>query len=294
MRVGYLGPAGTFSEQALRGDPSLPAGAELVPLPTVHGVVVAVAEGAVDRALAPIENLLEGSVNEVVDALVHDAPGVRISGESLLPVRYSLLARPGARLEDVRLVLSHPQALAQCARWLREMLPAAEVRPRSSTAEAVREVATGEDEACAALGTAVAGELYGAITLAEGIGDDPANVTRFVWLSRGEEENDHVAASGDVSRQGAVPFKTSIAFFGDGDGSPGWLVRCLSEFAFRGVNLTRIESRPARRRLGHYVFLVDLDGRADEPGPAADAVSALRPHCEEVRVLGCYPRATGA
>lgn len=300
-RVGYLGPPGTFSEEALRGDPQLPDGAELVPLPTIHGVVVAVAEGDVDRALAPIENMLEGSVNEVVDALLHDAPGVRIAGECVLPVRYGLLARPGARIQDIRVVLSHPQALAQCARWLRENLPTAELRSRSSTAEAVREVASGEDQACAALGSAVAAELYGAVALAERIGDDPPNVTRFVWLAREQSQDGRGSAGGGSigdpqsdRRAAGGPWKSSIAFFGDGDGSAGWLVRCLSEFAFRGVNLTRIESRPARRRLGHYVFLVDLDGRADEPGPVAEAIAALRPHCEEVRVLGCYPRATGA
>lgn len=300
-RVGYLGPPGTFSEEALRSDPLLPAGAELVPLPTIHGVVAAVAAGEVDSALAPIENMLEGSVNEVVDALVHDAPQVRIAGERVLPVRYSLLARPGARIEDVRVVLSHPQALAQCARWLRANLPAAEVRARSSTAEAVREVATGEDDACAALGSAVAGELYGGVALAEGIGDDPPNVTRFVWLARAQGDEGSTGGGGRSigapqadRRPAGGPYKSSVVFFGEGDGSPGWLVRCLSEFAFRGVNLTRIESRPARRRLGHYVFLVDLEGRADEPGPAAEAVEALRPHCEEVRVLGSYPRAAGA
>ena len=287
MRIGFLGPAGTFSEQALHASPGIPADAELVPLPTVHRVVVAVADGEVDRALAPIENSLEGSVNEAVDALVHDAPGVRIVGEHVLPVRYELLGRAGAVLQDVRVVLSHPQALAQCARWLRDTLPAAEVRARTSTAEAVREVAAGDDDATAALGTALAGELYGAVTLAQDLGDDAANATRFVWLARdgaaGDDEPDDAGGS----------WKSSLVFSGDGDGSPGWLVRCLSEFAFRGVNLTRIESRPARRRLGHYVFLVDLDGRADVPGAAADALEALRPHCEDVRLLGAYRRTGG-
>ncbi len=284
MRVGYLGPAGTFSEEALRTDPRLPADAELIPLPTVHRVVLAVATGEVDRALAPIENSLEGSVNEAVDALVHDAPDVRIVGERVLSVRYSLLARPGAALQDVRTVLSHPQALAQCAGWLRETLPAADVRPRTSTAEAVREAASGDDDAVAALGTPVAGELYGAVVLAAGLGDE-ANVTRFVWLARDDAQPQAADAAG---------WKSSLVFSGDGDGAPGWLVRCLSEFAARDVNLTRIESRPSRRRLGHYVFLLDLDGRADVPGPPADALAALRPLCEDLRLIGSYPRAADA
>ena len=285
MRVGYLGPAGTFSEEALRTDPRLPAGAELVPLPTVHRVVVAVSRGDADLALAPIENSLEGSVNEAVDALVHDAPDVRIVGERVLSVRYSLLARPGAALQDVRTVLSHPQALAQCAQWLRDTLPAAEVQPRTSTAEAVREAATGEDDAVAALGTPVAGELYGAVVLASDLGD-AANATRFVWLAPADAA---IATPADTPA-----WKSSLVFSGDGDGAPGWLVRCLSEFASRDVNLTRIESRPSRRRLGHYVFLLDLDGRADVPGPAADALAALRPLCEDLRLIGSYPRASDA
>ena len=118
------------------------------------------------------------------------------------------------------------------------------------------------------------------------LGDEPANATRFVWLAREGDSLDDGAANDD--------WKSSVVFSGDGDGSPGWLVRCLSEFAFRGVNLTRIESRPARRRLGHYVFLLDLAGRADQPGPAADAIAGLSAHCEELRVLGSYPRAAGA
>jgi prephenate dehydratase len=148
----------------------------------------------------------------------------------------------------------------------------------------VREVAA-TDDVWAALGTPLAGELYGAVTIAEDLGDEPANATRFVWLAR---EGDTL---GDG--EGNADWKSSVVFSGDGDGSPGWLVRCLSEFAFRGVNLTRIESRPARRRLGHYVFLLDLTGRADQPGAAADAVAGLSAHCEELRVLGSYPRAAG-
>ncbi|HEY5142274.1 MAG TPA: prephenate dehydratase [Solirubrobacteraceae bacterium] len=290
MRLGYLGPEGTFSEEALRRSLALsgvPEGeAELVPLPTVRAVVVAVANGDVDRAVAPIENSLEGSVNEAVDALVHDAPGVRIVGETVLPVRYVLAARDERPLDELTAVYSHPQSLAQCARFLRENLPGAEVRATRSTAEAVRTVAA-SDEPAAALSMRFAAELYGLCVLRSDAQDDDGNVTRFVWLAgsadpgaRAEEPSDPAAA-----------WKSSVAFLGDGDGDPGWLVRCLSEFAFRGVNLTRIESRPAKRRLGHYVFLVDLDGRADAAGAAADAIDALAKHCEDVRLLGTYPAA---
>lgn len=281
MRLGYLGPRGTFSEEALVASAALAGavpGDQRVALPTVHAVVVAVQEGEVDRGLVPLENSLEGSVNEAVDALVHDAPDVRIVGETVIPVRYCLVARPGVSLEDVEVVLSHPQALAQCATALRALLPHAGVQATTSTAEAVKAVVEREGSH-AALGTHLAAELYGATVLREGLEHDAPNVTRFVWLAR------HGVAGGERSRS----WKSSVVFSGDGDGRPGWLVRCLSEFAFRGVNLTRIESRPARQRLGHYVFLVDLEGRADVGGPAAEAVAALRDHCDVVRLLGSYP-----
>ena len=285
MRIAFLGPEGTFSQEALRTSIAL-AGpgaeqAELVPVATVHAVVQAIASGDADRAVVPIENALEGSVNEAIDALLHDAPGVRIIGETVLPVRHCLIAAPGVALDEVAVVLSHPQALAQCARWLRDALPAAAQRAASSTAEAVR-LAVGATEPTAALGTRLAADLYGGAVLVDDLGDTATNATRFLWLAPAGAP----ASAGDGSL-----WKTSVVFGGDGAGRPGWLVRCLSEFAFRGVNLTRIESRPARRRLGHYVFLVDLEGRADVPGPAADAVAALDDHCSEVRVLGAYPRA---
>jgi prephenate dehydratase len=284
MRVAYLGPAGTFSEQALRdgSERFAGAGAEPLPCPTVHATVMAVAEGAAERAVVPVENLLEGQVSETIDALVHDAPGVRVIGESVVPVRYVLAARPGTTLPDVRVVLSHPQPLGQCAAWLREHVPLAEVRPASSTADAVRDVAGPDgDPARAALGTALAADLYGAVVLADGVGAEQENATRFFWL----------APEGTAPPPSAPAWKSTVVFSGDGDGEPGWLVRCLAAFAERGVNLTRIESRPAKLRLGHYLFLLDLEGRADVPGPAAEATAALAGLSAEVRVLGTYPRA---
>jgi prephenate dehydratase len=184
-------------------------------------------------------------------------------------------------------VRSHPQGLAQWARFLRDELPDAAQVPGASTAEAVRSLAdAGED--VAAIASRTAAEVHGGVVLREGIEDEDGNETRFAWL----------AAKGDRPRSFAQgdtpgPFKTSILFAGTGDGSPGWLVRCLSEFAFRGVNLVKIESRPARRQLGHYLFLADCEGRADEPA-VADAVAGLEAHCDEVRVLGTYPAASGS
>ncbi len=283
MRIAYLGPAGTFSHAAVRASARTPVDAELVPVSTVHATVLAVQSADVDRALVPIENALEGAVNATLDALAFDAPGVLVIGEEVLAVRHCLVADADRPLAEIRTVLSHPQANGQCQDFLRRELPQAEVLPAASTAEAIRLVTTGAAPGppAAAIGTALAAELYGATVLQEGVEDDASNVTRFVWLGR---EPDPEPVSPDAV------WKTSVVFSGDGDGAPGWLVRCLSEFAFRGVNLTKIESRPARHRLGHYLFHLDMDGSTAD-GPVADAVGALRVHGAHVRVLGSYPAA---
>ncbi|MDQ4041716.1 MAG: prephenate dehydratase, partial [Actinomycetota bacterium] len=245
MRAGYLGPAGTFSHEALMraaGDD------ELVPLPTLHETVLAVHAGTVDRALVPIENALEGSVNPTLDALAFETDDVEIVGELRYPVHHCLVGRERLALKDVRTVVSHPQATAQCARFLREALPQASVAAASSTAEAVRQVAEGLEPAVA-LGTGLAARLYGAVVLREHVEDDPANETRFVWIAR----------RGAVEPDDAPRWKTALVFWGAGSAGPGWLVRCLAEFASRDVNLVRIESRPRRQRLGEYMFFLDLE-----------------------------------
>jgi prephenate dehydratase len=280
MRLGYLGPPGTFSEEALRAQP-LASEAELVPFASIHETVMAVDDGGVDRALVPIENALEGGVPATLDALAVDASDVTIVGEAVLAIRNCLVAREDLALDAIAVVVSHPQPLAQCARFLRSELPQAEVRATTSTAEAVRMVAAA-DEPWAALGPRSAAERYGCRVLRDGVDDDPDNATRFAWLGR--------AGTEPVGADDAAAWKTSVVFAGAGDLQPGWLVRCLSEFAFRGVNLTKIESRPRRGRLGHYLFHVDMDGRADER-TVADAVQALHAHCEVVRLLGSYPAA---
>jgi prephenate dehydratase len=280
MKLGYLGPPGTFSEEALRAQP-LAAESELVPFASIHETVMAVESGRADRALVPIENSLEGGIPATLDALAVDASDVSIVGEAVLVIRNCLMARDDLALDAIAVVVSHPQPLGQCARFLRSELPQAEVRAAASTAEAARTVAA-TDEPWAALGPRSAAERYGCRVLREGVDDDPDNATRFVWLGREGAE--------PVGAETAEAWKTSVVFAGAGDLQPGWLVRCLSEFAFRGVNLTKIESRPRRGRLGHYLFHVDMDGRDDER-PVADAVDALRAHCEVVRLLGSYPAA---
>jgi prephenate dehydratase len=280
MRLGYLGPPGTFSEEAVRAaDPG--AHDERVPFATIHETVMAVQDGAVDRALVPIENSLEGGVSATLDALAFHAPDVEIVGETVLAIRNCLIARSDLALDAIETVVSHPQPLGQCARFLRDNLPGASVRATTSTADAVREVAAG-DRPWAALGPASAAALYGCRVLRDGVDDERDNATRFVWLAR--------AGTSPAGEGALAGWKTSVVFAGAGDQAPGWLVRCLSEFAFRGVNLTRIESRPRRARLGHYLFHVDMEGRAGDPS-VADAIAALGRHCEDVRLLGSYPAA---
>jgi prephenate dehydratase len=273
MRVAYLGPAGTHSDEALRA--SAPDGAEAVPYPTIYDAVMAVEEGSVERAVVPIENALEGSVAVTLDTLALDAGGVRIAAEVVHPVHHCLIARGELSLSAVERVVSHPQATAQCARFLREHLPDAEHVSAPSTADAVLTVC-GSDDASVAIGSRLAAELYDCRVVADGVEDHPDNATRFVWLARAEE-------AGDPGEDA----KTSIVFWGGGDQEPGWLLRVLGEFAERGVNLTRIESRPRRTGLGHYMFFIDLEGRADSPA-VSEALGALK--VQELRVLGSYGR----
>jgi prephenate dehydratase len=275
MRVGYLGPEGTVSHEALL---SAAGDFEAVPQPTLHAAVLAVHDGAVDRALVPIENALEGSVNPTLDALVFETEDVVIVGELRHPVHFCLIAAGPLDVAAVRTIVSIPQASGQCARFLRETLPHARVVTAPSTADAVRQVADGLESA-AALGTRGAAERYGGVILRENVEDHPDNETRFVWLARAGTE----PVAGDRR-------KTALVFWGAGSSGPGWLVRCLSEFAERGVNLTRIESRPLRQRLGEYMFFLDLDGRDSDP-VVADAVAGLRAHADVVRVLGSFPAA---
>jgi prephenate dehydratase len=281
MRLGYLGPAGTFSEEAVRAATADDGAVELVPFPSIYDTVMAVQGGTIDRALVPIENSLEGGISATLDALALEARDVAIVGETVLAIRNCLIARDEIALDAIETVVSHPQPLGQCARFLRAEVPKASVRAATSTADAVREVAAARAP-WAALGPRSAAALYGCRVLREGIDDEPDNATRFVWLAR--------EGTPPVGPPDASAWKTSVIFAGAGDRAPGWLVRCLSEFAFRGVNLTRIESRPRKGRLGHYLFHVDMDGRDDDP-PVADAIAALANHCDEVRLLGSYPAA---
>jgi prephenate dehydratase len=282
LRVAFLGPEGTFSEEALLAA----AGAEPiepVPLPTIWDCVIAAQEASVDRAFVPIENSLEGSVSATLDTLVFETDQVAIVGEVVHPVTHSLIARDRLRLEQIERVVSHPQASAQCARFLRERVGAAEVVAAPSTAEAVMIVA-GAEAPWAALGTRLSADLYGCEVLLEGVEDHPENETRFVWLENKSRDRQAEASRSSAAR---LAFKTSVVFWGLPD-APGALVEVLGEFAARAVNLSKIESRPLKQGLGSYAFFADLAGRIGDT-PVDGALEAIEARVETLRVLGSYP-----
>ena len=283
-RVGYLGPQGTFSEEALLAS-ARPGALEPVALTSIYDTVMALRRGQLDWALVPIENSLEGSISATLDLLAGEAQDIEIVGEALLRVRHSLIAAGPLPLTEIDTVLTHPQVPGQCSRFLRGELPRARVLASSSTAEAVRTVTASPTPGQAALGTVLAAEIYGGTVIREGVQDRDDNETRFVWLARaGEQREPPLRAAGGSS------WRTSLLFWGFGAEHAGWLVRCLQEFAQREINLTKIESRPLRGRLGTYVFFADLAAQSSEPR-VGEALAGLGELCEEVRVLGSYPAA---
>ena len=277
--VAYLGPPGTHTEEALLA--SAPGPVEREPRATLLETVMAVQQGETDRAVVPIENSLEGGVAATLDALAGPADGVRIVAEVVHQIHHNLIARPGTAVGDVRKVLSIPHATGQCVRFLDAHLPEAERLEVASTAEAVR-VVSQSDEPWAALGSVLAAELYGCEVLAADVEDRDDNQTRFVWLAP--------AADADPPTAGAAT--TSIVFWGFNDESPGALVSVLGELSSRDINLTRIESRPRRVRLGHYMFFADLDGSTADPH-VAEALAALEARVHELRLLGSYANGPG-
>jgi prephenate dehydratase len=277
VRVAYLGPAGTFSDEALRiaaGDRAFDG----VPCPTIHAAIESLEAGEAERAFVPIENSIEGTVRPTLDALAFGAEGIAIVGEFDHAVREALIARRPLELGEIEVVLSHPQPLAQCARFLRESLPGAEVRSVSSTSEGVRAVAESE-EAWAALGSAAAAAAYGCVVVREDVADEEENVTRFAWLAP--------TGAPPPAEDPACAWRTTLVFWELGDDRPGALTEALAELSDRGINMTRIESRPRRAGLGRYLFFIDVDGRADG-GIVAEGIEALRGQAETVRVLGSY------
>jgi prephenate dehydratase len=292
-RVGYLGPAGTFTEEALL-DSAAPDSVEPVALASIYETVAALRRGDVSLAIVPIENSLEGSINVTLDLLAGEATDVEIVGEALLRVRHALIAGAETSLEEIDTVITHPQVPGQCTRFLRGELARARILPASSTAEAVRAVVAAAERGQAAIGTRLAARIYGGTVLRERIEDREDNETRFVWLARSAQTDVRSEpARAPLRAAASAGWKTSLVFWGAGAERPGWLVRCLDEFASRHINLTKIESRPRREGLGSYMFFVDLAGRAQD-APVAEAIAQIETMCEEVLVLGSYPVAAGS
>ncbi|MCC5952119.1 MAG: prephenate dehydratase [Acidimicrobiia bacterium] len=276
--IAYLGPPGTFTEQALLTVPDLSA-LEQLPLPTIPDVLLATDDGRVDIGFVAIENAIEGSVNVTLDMLAFETE-LFIQREVVMPVSLHLLAHEGVRLDDVTTVVSFPHASAQCRRFLAEHLPGVATRAANSTAEAARVLAEGADAHTAVIATSRAAELYDLRTVAAEIEDHPENATRFVAVAR-----DHIPPPTGHD-------KTSLLVFQRAD-APGSLLSILQEFAARSINLTKLESRPTKRGLGDYCFLIDLEGHLDDK-VVADALRSLKHKQAGVKLLGSYPAAGDA
>jgi prephenate dehydratase len=278
MRYAYLGPEGTYTEAALKALPPGPEPVEPVPCPTVQAALAAVRDGSVSRAVVPMESSVEGIVTATVDDLA--AGDLEIRAESQLPITFALMARPDTALSDVKTVGAHPQALAQCRRWLAANLPLAEQVPLASNAEAARQASEGAVDA--ALAGSFAASRYGLSVVVDDVQDVSTAVTRFVVVALAGVESLSAPTSAD---------RTSLAAFLAQD-HPGALLEILTEFAVRGINLTTIQSRPTGEGLGRYYFFVDCEGHVDD-ARVGEAMMGLRRVCGDVRFLGSYPRCDG-
>ncbi len=268
-RVSYLGPAGTYSEEAAI---LYDAQAELVPFPTIPAVCRAVSEGLTDEGIVPIENSIEGSVVYTLDYLISETD-LSIFNEVVLPIEHCLMVRPGAGTENVRVIYSHPQSLAQCRHFIEDNFPNAEPVASLSNSAAVSDMLESAAPA-AAIAPQRAAELYGAEIIGRGIQDVTNNVTRFVLVGW----QDHPPTGND---------KTSLCFSFTHD-APGSLYNALGVFATRNINLVKIESRPTKESLGRYNFLVDCEGHKDNE-PLKDALLALQQQVDDLKVFGSYP-----
>ncbi len=271
MKLAYLGPEGTYSEQAAI---YYAADSVRVPYSGIPAVVRAAELGEVEEAIVPIENSLEGVVTYTVDLLIHESP-LKIRGEVVVPIHHQLLMSPGVGMEEIRVVYSHPQAIAQCRGYLSRNLPNAEHVAALSTASAVEDMKSSRYPA-AAISSSRAAELFEVTIVESNIEDVPNNLTRFVVLG-----------SEDGKRTGRD--KTSICFDFSQD-APGTLYNTLGELAQREINMIKIESRPDRRSLGKYVFLIDMDGHREDP-VVSEALDAMRERASIFKIFGSYPKA---
>jgi prephenate dehydratase len=278
MRVGYLGPEGTFTEEALLTLFGPATDLIAVPYATVTECFRGVAEGDVPQALVPIENSIEGAVNQTLDQLAFGPTGIVIQAEAIHPIRQHLIVCPGVRREEITRVFTHPMVPAQCSRYLQEYLPRVDIIAATSTSEAVRTVCAHADDPWAAIGPLRAADIYGGEVIAADIEDNPDNSTRFILIGQTP-----------VPATGPGRFRTSIICLLTRDRS-GALLSILQEFALRAVNLTKIESRPAKTGLGRYLFFIDIEGSRTRDLSVATAIAAIQDQgLAEVVDLGSYP-----
>ena len=269
-RLAYLGPPGTYSEEAAM---QYDSDAELVAATTLPGVVQSVHNGDADEAIVPVENSLEGAVTFTADLLIQEMT-LKIKSELVLPIHHCLLAKPGVNTEDVEVVYSHPQSLGQCREFLQRRFPDATLMPSLSNSSAVSDMLRSERRALAIAGKRAAG-FFDVRIVEEEIEDNHSNATRFIVLA----DKEGVPTGED---------KTSICFNFDVD-RPGSLVSVLQEFSNRGINLNKIESRPTRRSLGRYFFLADIEGHREDD-EVRNALDAVGEQVSMLKVMGSYPR----
>ena len=268
-RLAYLGPTGTYTEQAAL---NYDADATLVPCASIPAVADEVTSRRADEGVVPIENSLEGSVTFTLDVLIQES-SLFIKHESVVPIMHSLVVNRGTTMEDIETVYSHPQALAQCRSFLTECLPDAALIASLSTSAAVQEMQVAKTVS-GAIANQRAATVYNADILVEDVQDDPNNATRFVVLA----SSDHPPTGSD---------KTSICFEFDHD-AHGILYNVLGEFADRDINLAKIESRPTRKSLGRYIFLVDLEGHREDR-VMKEALEGVGAQVSMLRIFGSYP-----
>lgn len=271
MKIGFLGPKGTFSQEAMEDYIKGKDGYVPQDYSTIADVILAVENGEVEEAIAPIENSLEGAINVTLDMLAADVD-LKIKAEVVITINQNLLVKKGTRFEDIKCILSHPQPIGQCRKYINDNFPGAQVKHVYSTAEAAEEVAKGGND-MAAIGSFTSAKVYGLEVLAPKIQDGDNNLTRFVVISKE-----------DSARTGND--KTSIVF--STEDRPGSLYRILDIFNLWDVNMTRIESRPAKNQLGRYIFFVDVMGYKDDEN-VRDAITMIKRRTSFFKFLGSYP-----
>lgn len=283
MKVGYLGPEGTFSEEASQQYNKKLKNASFIPYSTFHDIIVAVDKGKIHEGIVPIENSVEGTIGMVSDMLVNDVD-LHIKQEMVIPIKHYLLAKKSSPVRSVTDIVSHPQVIDQCKNYLRTKHPGVQIHFAYSTAEAAKRVAEmvevnlkgNKRNIFASIGALASAKLYGLKVIDKEVNDYKDNMTRFIVLAK----EDHPVTGDD---------KTSIVFSILRD-RPGGLHNILGEFAMRGINLTKIESRPTKRTLGDYYFFIDLQGHRDDK-IVSEALKDIKDKVSFMKVLGSYPRA---